>query len=151
LLPSARVEFLLCDPGVVIPMVKHVYRRKSSTLDVLIRSGSLGREKLTELRQALASESYDLKVSFTSKHKFLSRIVVALPIEDGTISVTGVNVIRSIALVLGLPWPCRIAVGYALGAEDPHLPGRLVYREPYRAAGYQLGRAVAKLVKRVIS
>ena len=37
--PGGRVELLLCDVGVVIPLVKRVDRNKRSMLDVLIRSG----------------------------------------------------------------------------------------------------------------
>lgn len=66
-----RVEFLLCDVGVVIPVVKSVYRKKSSTLDILIRSGSMGRDQLEELRTSLSVGGYDLRVSFTTRKKLL--------------------------------------------------------------------------------
>ena len=143
---GGRVEFLLCEPGVVIPVVKSVYRNRSSTLDVLIRSGSIGRDKLEELRTTLSAEGYDLKLSLTSKRKLLRRVVVPLKIEDAFISVTGLNVIRSIALALNLSWPCRLSIGYELGSEDPNLPGQLVYRN----AGYQLGLAVGRVLRKII-
>jgi hypothetical protein len=149
--PGDRVEFLLCDVGVVIPMVKRAYQKKSPALDVLIRSGSIGRDKLLKLRGLLCTESYDLRLSFTSKYKLLSRIVVPLPIEDGMISVNGVNLIRKVAATLDQSWPCELAIGYALGSEDQHLPGQIVYRDPYRNAGYQLGQSVGKLLRKVIS
>ncbi len=149
--PGDRVEFLLCDVGVVIPLVKSVYRNKPSTLDVLIRSGSIGRDQLEELRTSLSAGGYDPRVSLTSKKKLLKRLVVPLNVEDAFISVTGLNVIRSIASALRLSWPCRIAIGYALGSENPHLPGQLVYRDTYRNAGYRLGRAVGKLLRKIIS
>ena len=149
--PGDPVEFLLCDAGVVIPMVKRVYRRKSSALDLLLRSGSLGRDNLVELRKLLSAEGYDLRLSFTSKYKLLSRIVVALPLEGGMTSVNGVNVLHSVAAILALSWPCQMTIGYALGSEDHHLPGEIVYRDPLRNAGYQLGKSIGKLLRRTIS
>jgi len=149
--PGDRVEFLLCDAGVVIPLVKTVYRNKPSTLDVLIRSGSIGRNQLEELRISLSAGGYDPKVSLTSKKKLLKRLVVPLNVEDAFISVTGLNVMRSIASALRLSWPCRMAIGYAPGSENPHLPGQLVYRDTYRNAGYRLGYAVGKLLRKIIS
>ncbi len=149
--PGDRVEFLLCDAGVVIPMVKRVYRRKSSALHVLLRSGSIGRDNLVEIRKLLLAEGYDLRLSFTSKYKLLSRIVVPLTLEGGMTPVNGVNVLRSVAAILALSWPCQITIGYALGSEDHHLPGEIVYRDPLRNAGYQLGKSVSKLLRKTIS
>jgi len=149
--PGDRVEFLLCDVGVVIPLVKSVYRNKPSTLDVLIRSGSIGRDQLEKLRTSLSAGGYDPKVSLTSKKKLLRRLVVSLNVEDAFISVTGLNVIRSIASALRLPWPCRMAIGYAFGSENLSLPGQLVYRDTYRNMGYRLGYAVGKLLRKIIS
>jgi hypothetical protein len=62
-----RIEILLCDADVVIPFVKHVYQRKPATLHVLIRSGSIGRDRVIQLRGSLLADRYDLRVSFTSK------------------------------------------------------------------------------------
>ena len=132
-------------------MVKRVYRRKSSALDVLLRSGSIGRDNLVEISKLLLAESYDLRLSFTSKYKLLSRIVVPLPLEGGMTPVNGVNVLRSVAEILDLSWPCQMAIGYALGSEDHHLPGEIVYRDPLRNAGYQLGKSVGKLLRKTIS
>ncbi len=149
--PGGAVELLLCDAGVVIPMVKRVYQKKSPALDVLIRSGSIGRDKLVELRTSLSAEGYEVRLSFTSKYKLLRRIVVPLPIEGGMIPVNGVNLLRSVAATLNLSWPCKMRIGYALGSEDHHLPGQIVYRDPIRNAGYQLGRSVGKLLRKAVS
>jgi hypothetical protein len=54
--PGDRVECLLCDAGVVIPLVKRVYQKKSPALDVLIRSGSIEQEKLVQLSTLLSAE-----------------------------------------------------------------------------------------------
>ena len=145
-----RVEFLLYEAGVVIPIVKHIYRRKNPTLNVLIRSGSLGRDTLAKLRDSLSLEGYVLKVSLTSKRKLVSRIIVPLQIDDGTGAVTGLNVLRSIASALSIHWPSTVAVGYALGPETRGLPGRLTYRDPFMNAGYQVGQAVGKVIRKVI-
>lgn len=153
--PGDRVEFLLCDAGVVIPLVKSAHRNKPSTLDVLIRSGSIGRDQLEDLRTSLPADGYDLCVSFTSKRKLLKRLVVPLNVEDAFISLTGLNVIRSIASELRLSWPCRMAIGYRLGSEKPYLPGHLVYRSTFGNMGYRLGyrigHTVGKLLRKIIS
>jgi hypothetical protein len=143
-------EFLLCEAGIVIPIVKKTYRTKPATLEVLIRSGSFGRVRLVKLNEQLSSEGYELKISYTSKRKLLKRIVVSLLIDDGTVALSGLKVLRSIAAAVSISWPSAVAVGYALGSEAPGLPGRLSYRPPFRNAGYQIGLAVGKLVKKVI-
>lgn len=71
--------------------------------------------------------------------------------EGGMTPVNGVNVLRSVAEILDLSWPCQMAIGYALGSEDHHLPGEIVYRDPLRNAGYQLGKSVGKLLRKTIS
>jgi hypothetical protein len=64
------------------------------------RSGSTGRDKL--VRTLWSAEGYDLRLSFTSKYKLLSRIVVPLPIEGGMIPLNGINLLRSVAAILDL-------------------------------------------------
>ena len=147
---ASGVEFLLCEVGIVVPMVKVTYRIKRSTLNVLIRSGSFGRARLLTLKDELSSLGYDLKITYTSKRKLLSRIVVRLPVDDGTIAVSGLNVFKSIARAVELSWPSAVAVGYPLGSEVPTLPGTLSFRAPFRNAGYKIGLAVGKLVKKTI-
>ena len=147
---GARVEFLLREAGVIIPMVKHDYRTKPSTLDALIRSASVTRDHLTTLRESLKLEGYDMRVSFSPKRNNLSRIVVRLPI-DGTVSINGLNLLKSICTVSGVSWPSAVVVGYYLGTEAAGLPGRLVYRQPLGNVGYQVGNTVGKLFKKIIS
>jgi hypothetical protein len=146
---GSAVEFLFCEAGIVIPMVRHIYRGKPSTLDVLIRSGSIDRDRLVKLKESLLSEGYALKISFTSKRRLLRRLEVRLPV-DGTIAVSGLNILKSISSALDLSWPTSIAVGYEVGSEALGLPGNLSYREPFRNAGYQLGHAIGRLLRRVI-
>jgi hypothetical protein len=130
-------------------MVKATYRIKSPTLNVLIRSGSFGRVRLLTLKEELSRLGYELKLSYTSKRKLLSRVIVRLPI-DGTVAVTGLNILKSIAEATDLSWPSSIAVGYPLGSEAPTLPGKLSFRAPFRSAGYKIGLAVGKLIKKPI-
>ena len=145
------VEFLLREPGIVIPIVKRTYKTQAPNLDVLIRSGSFGRVQLGQLKERLYSEGYDLKVSYTSKRRLLRRIVVRLVIDDGTVALSGLNLLRCIACTIGVSWPSAVAVGYALGTETINLPGTLAYRSPLINAEYQIGLAVGKLLKRIIS
>jgi len=147
--PRHPVELLLAEANTVIPVVKHIYRTKPSTLDVWIRSGSIGRDRLTNLRELLLAEGYELKIYFTSKRRLLRRLVVRLPV-DGTVPITGLNLLKSISSVLDISWPSTMAIGYPLGCEAPGLPGTLTFRQPFRNAGYHMGYAVGRLVKKVI-
>jgi hypothetical protein len=148
--PGDRVEFLLCEASVVVPMVKHIYRSKPSTLDVLIRSGSIGRDPLNKLNESLSKEGYELKASRTSKRKLLSRVVVRLPI-DGTVAVNGLKILKAINTALGVDWPTSVAVGYAIGSQRPDLPGRLSFRQPLGNVVYEVGHAVGTLLKKILS
>jgi hypothetical protein len=69
-------------------------------------------------------------------------------------SMSGLNVIRSVASTLRLPWPCRLSIGYGIGTENPNLPGQLVYRDIHNKAGfrlgYALGYAAVKLWRKII-
>ena len=148
--PGYRVEFVLRDVGVVIPVVKTEYKTKPSTLDVLIRSGSIERDKLEEIRSSLSAAGHDLKVSATTRQKLLKRVVVSLKTDDPFIPVSGLNVIRAVATSLGLSWPCPLAIGYLSFSENRHLPGRLDFRSPARNAGYRFGFAVGKFLRKLI-
>ena len=76
--PGYCLEFLLCDVGVVIPVVKSEYKKKPSTLDLQIRSGSIARDKLEEIRSSLSAAGHDLRISATTRKKLLKRVVVSL-------------------------------------------------------------------------
>ncbi len=144
-----RIEVLLCQAGVVIPLVKHLYRSRAATFDVLLRSGSIDRDRLKKVHEYLLAESYDLRVSHTSKRKMLQRVVVRLPI-DGTITTTGLKVLQSVNDVFGFKWPTSMAIGYAVSAQERGLPGRVSFREPFYNAGYQVGNAAGRLLKKIL-
>ena len=145
-----RVEFLLCEASVVVPMVKHCYRSKPATLDILIRSGSIGRDCLNKLNKSLSKEGFEIRASRTIKRKLLSRVVVRLPI-DGTVAVSGVKILKAINAAAGKEWPTSVAVGYAMGSQKPGLPGRLSFRQPLGNVVYEVGHAVGTLLKKILS
>ena len=148
--PRHPVEFLFPEANIVIPMVKHIYKRRVATIDVLLRSGSISRDELEKIRELLQVKSYDLKIYRTSKRKMLRRVIVRLPI-DGTIAITGSNILKELNTMLGFDWPTPIAIGYAVGTRAPGLPGKLSFRQPFRNVGYHVGYAVGRAVRRVIS
>jgi hypothetical protein len=146
-----RVEILLCELGVIVPIIKRVRQNKASTLDLLARSSSIGRDRLISLRDRLVLDGHVLKTSVTLKQRLLSRIVIPLPTDDPFFPVTAVAVLRSIAAELDASWPCTLTIGYALGLESHDLPGRLVYRDPVPRAGYQIGSAIGNIVRKIIT
>lgn len=143
-----RIEILLCGAGVIVPMVKHVYQTSTATFDVLIRSGSIEREQLAKIHDSLASESYNVRVYYTTKRKLLKRLVVRLP-ADGTIAVTGLNVLRIINTTLGFEWPTTIIVSYGM-LQPAEMAGKLSFRRSARTRGYELGFALGKFVKKLL-
>ena len=142
---GSRVEVLLCEPQIVIPIIKRIYRTKGSILEVHIRSSSVGRAQLARLRDRLAGESYELKLPLTSRLKLLKRIIVCLPIEGGLVAITGVNVFRAIASELGIAPPYTFAVGYDKGRELVPLPGRVESPHPPINLGIKLGKLLRRL------
>jgi hypothetical protein len=146
-----RAEILLCNAGIVVPLVRANYRIKRPTLNLLIRSGSFPRDQLLRLHDELSSRAYKLKIAHTRKRNLLSRIVVQLPVDDGFVAVNAANVLKLLSEAIGLSWPCDVAIGYPLGSESPMLPGKISFRQPFRNAGYQIGLAIGKLVRKTIS
>ena len=144
-----RLDVFLCQAGVLVPFVKHVYRRRPATLDVLLRSGSIGRDKLSELHELLSARAYDVRTTSTSKKKLLQRVMVRLPI-DGTIALTGAQVLQEVNEGLGFKWPTSIAIGYEFGTQAPELPGRVSFRDPVFNVGYQVGNAAGKFLKKIL-
>ena len=144
-----RMEVFLSQAGVVIPMVKHLNRRRVATLEVLLRSGSISRDNLEKLHELLLAKSYNLSISNTRKRKLIQRVIVLLPI-DRTIVVTGTNVLKIVNDILGYEWPTTIAIGYAVGAQSRGLPGRFSLREPFGNVGYQVGYSVGNFLKKIV-
>jgi hypothetical protein len=143
-----RIEVLLCEAGVIVPMVKHVSKTRTATFDVWIRSGSIERDQLAKLRDSLVSESYNVNVYHTTKRKLLKRLVVRLPL-DGTISVTGLKILRTLNTTLGYDWPTAIIVSYGM-LQPSGVPGKLSFRNPARARGYEIGFGVGKFVRKLL-
>lgn len=146
-----RAEVMLCEAGVTVPIVKRVHRTGPATLDVLARSGSISRDKLVKLKARLSSDGYELRLSFTSKRKLLSRIAVPLRVDDPFLPLSGISVLRSIALELDTPFPCTASIGYPLEWQDRRLPGRLTYRDFSAQSGHNVGWIIGNLIRRILS
>lgn len=136
------VEFLLTDAGVVVPVIKRVWRTKLAALDLSLRSGSVGREALGRLRAALEADGYDFTTRFTPKRRLLSRIVVSLPADDPLLPAKGVAVLAAVALHVGSRWPQPVFAGYSARANSVGLPGDLVIDVPMLRLARNMGRAI---------
>ena len=145
-----RVEFLLCEAGAAIPVVKRVYRTKPSVLIFLLRSGSIGREHLEGLRDQFDSDGYMMKCSVTKKKRLISRIEVFVRVDDPLLPTKGLSVFRAVARQLRTPWPQTLSAGYAFTFRRPDLPGRLRPSGPISKASYQVGYAVGKGLRKLI-
>lgn len=140
-----RLELLLNEAGVIVPVDKRVYIKKPSVLLFVARSGSLGRDCLTSLEARLEAEDCDFTSYLTSKRKLLRRITVPLSVEDPLLPVQGTNILNMIASELDCVWPCTFSAGYGVGGNGIDLPGDLV-RGPLGDIAYDVGRMVGKLV-----
>ena len=146
-----RAEFLLPEAGLVVPVVKHIYRTKPSTLVFLARSGSIERAHLGSLRDQLASEDYDLKLSFTKKRKRLSRIAVSLALDEPMYPAKAMRIFEFIATQLKSPWPQIMAAGYGVRSDGPGLPGEVKIDYLILNASRKLGFAIGTIVRKVTS
>lgn len=144
-------EFLLCEAGVVVPIIKRKYATKPATLVLALRSGSVGRDSLASLRAKLESAGYDLKVFFTRKQQLLRRIEISVSVDDPMLPLLCAPIFHVVASELNSSWPQKMAVGYDLGMDRPGLPGQATLMNPMLNASRKLGRRVGELIGRLLS
>ena len=142
-----RAELLLCEAGVVIPAVKRIYRTKSATLVLLARCDSVGREHLPSLRDRLESAGYDLKLSFTTKRKLLSRIAIPIAVDEPLYPLKALRVLQVIASQLNSPWPQTMSACYGVRSDEPGLPGQVTISVPILSASRKLGFAIGSVIR----
>tara|TARA_B100000315_G_C14407190_1_gene509287 strand:+ start:188 stop:550 length:363 start_codon:yes stop_codon:yes gene_type:complete len=117
----------------------------------LLRSGSISRDNLTELKNKFTKHRYDLIDSYTTKNKLIKRLSLPIGIGDPMLPTIGVNILEELAIQLKSIWPGNVSIGYALGYENNNLPGELKYRDFIAKAGYKIGIAAGRAKKLVIS
>ena len=140
-------EIFLFDSKVIIPVVKKTYKTKADQLIFLLRSGSISRDNLKDLKNTFIKQSYDLICSYTTKNKLIKRLALPISIEDPMLPLIGVNFLKDLAMQLKSRWPCEVSVGYAIGGENSDLPGKLKYRDIIAQAGYKTGIAAGRIKK----
>lgn len=146
-----RAEFLLSEAGLVVPVVKRVYRNKPFKLVFLARSGSIERAHLGSLRDRLEAAEYDLTLSLTKKRKQLSRIAVSLAVDEPMFPTRAVRIFEYIATQLKSPWPQSMAAGYGARSHGPGLPGDVKIDHLILNASRKLGFAIGTIVRMATS
>ncbi len=144
-------HFQLSEAGVVVPVIKRIYRTKPSSLVFLARSGSIERAHLASLRDHLESEGYDLKLSYTKKRKQLSRIAVSFAVDEPMYPIKALRILEFIATQRQSPWPQAMAVGYGVRSDGPGLPGEVTIDVPILNAARRLGFAIGSIVRKLTS
>ena len=140
-------EIFLCDSKVIVPVVKKNYKTKPDKLIFLLRSGSIPRDNLKELKNIFEKQSYDITCSYTTKNKSIKRLSLPISIDDPMLPLTGVNFLKELAVQLKSSWPCEVSVGYSIGDENNDLPGKLQYRDAIAQAGYKTGIVAGRIKK----
>lgn len=148
---KGSAEFLLCEAGVVVPLIKREYATKPTIVVLALRSGSIGRDSLVSIRSRLESGGYDLKVFFTRKQKLLRRIEVNVSVDDPMLPLLCAPVFHLVASELNSSWPQEMSVGYDLGTDGSGLPGRVTLNNPMLNASRNLGRILGELFGRLFS
>lgn len=143
-------EILLHNSKVIIPIVKRVYKTKSDQLNLLLRSGSISRDNLAELKSTFMRQHYVLVTSYTAKKKLIRRLSLSISIDDPMLPIICVNILKEVALKLDSRWPDSFSVGYAFGDERSSLPGNFKYRDLIAQAGYKIGYVAGRAKKLIL-
>jgi hypothetical protein len=144
-------EIYLYDPGVAIPITKNIYKTKSDQLMLLLRSSSISRDNLEELKNTFIKQSYEIKVAYTTKKNLIKRLSMPISIDDPMLPIIGINILEKLALQLNSKWPGAVSVGYAIGDEKSDLPGKLKYGDIFAQVGYKIGLAAGRAKKLIIN
>ena len=140
------IEIELGSSGVVVPASKRVYKRKSPTVTLLLRTSSVGRQPLERMFETLSGESYEIRVRRSAKKKFLSQCKVVLSSGDPTYPLKAVSILRTISCHLDIEWPPNFAVGYIDQEVANGLPGKYRHNSLAWRAGYAIGRTVGEIL-----
>ena len=140
-------EVYLHEPRVVIPIKKTTYKTKSDTIEFLLRSGSISRDNLAELKSIFSKQSYETKIARTAKKSLIKRLSLSISINDPMLPIIGVNILKTLTFQLNSKWPCDVSIGYSFGDDKSDLPGKLKYRDILSQAGYKIGQTAARAAK----
>ena len=73
-------------------------------------------------------------------------MAIRFDIDDPLLAAKISEALKLIAEFLSSGWPCKISVGYAMGLENPELPGELQYLNSIADKSYRLERCIGKLL-----
>lgn len=143
-------EIYLKNLGVAIPIAKKIYKTKSDQLVFLLRSGSISRDNLTDLKDIFVKQRCDITAAYTAKKKLIKRLSLPIKIDDPMLPMIGIGILEKLTLQLKSNWPCKLSIGYAFGDENNELPGTLKYQDLIAQAGYKIGQAVGRAKKLIL-
>ena len=141
-----RVELTLGEAAIEIPIIKRTYKRKVDSIGLLIRSGSVGRVELDRIVDSLKLESHDLKLRKSAKLKMVSQCTPFWTVDDPSLPLQFVGVLKLICQETGLEWPPKFSLNYPVYEVDETLPGTLKL-DPLWKAGQSIGRVIGSIIK----
>ena len=127
---SIMISYL--DPPVEIPLIKRTFKVKPTAIVPHIRTSSVGRAELRNIRDNLLAKDYVLKQRRSTKMKILNQIFVMLPTNDSLYPAHVRSVLESVATEKGQPMPRKMIVGYWIKDFSPELPGKWTVSEYFR-------------------
>jgi hypothetical protein len=145
-MPSHAAEIVLDPAGVGIPIVRHAYKSKPDSLGLLIRTSSVGRDRLHKIAGHLQSKGQSLKLRRSAKLRLLSQCNVCWPVSDATYPAQAVHILQVISGVLECPWPLELSIVYEAVEVNTSLPG-VMDRGKAGNLGYSLGKMIGRIVR----
>ena len=144
---SHGAMIIMDQPPIEIPILRFTYKSLTDRIGLLFRTSSVGRTRLKKLVEYLDSQSQPMKIRKSTKLKLISQCTPYWPISETTYPAKAVHVLQAMCQIAERPWPVEFSIYYENHKMTNLLPGT-----PDRGragnAGYLLGRAVGKIMRR---
>lgn len=138
---------LYLDNSVEIPIHKRCFKTRPNVLSPLIRTSDVGPERLQEIKGALESEGFSLRLRRSPKKKFLNQVRVPVPVDDPLYPIKIRRILATVAEVLGERMPAQVVIGYHQDRFTENLPGEIHYLSKIATLSHKLGRAIGSKLR----
>ena len=139
------ISFL--DQIVEIPIYKREFKTKPTEIAPLVRTSSVGRAELANLRDSLSADGYRLRERRSPKKKYLNQVSVRLSTEDDLFPSHVKKILSAIADVKGEVMPDAMIVGYFAVDFSPSLPGQWHADSSFHSTIFKIGKKIGRTFK----
>ena len=146
--PTYLFELLLGPTGIEISLRQQEYKTKPAELQLILRSGSIGRTALDAICEILKAKPFRLGIRLSPKLRLITRAVVAIPIDDPELENRFSELLKVVANETGFSWPTEIAAEHMIHTiSSSNLPGELSHNTEMFELGRKAGRVVGVLTR----